>query len=44
MPTQAQSLLHDLKQTKRVIGFYMDTDKTEFMHFKKEIPNLLFKW
>ena len=32
-PTQAESLQHSLEQAARGIGLYMNSDKTEFMHF-----------
>ena len=34
--TQAEFLLHNLKQAAKGIGFYMNADKTEFMNFKQD--------
>ena len=35
-PAQAESLLHSLEQAAGNIGFYMNTNKTEFVYFKQE--------
>ena len=32
-PVQAESLLHNLKQAAKSIGFYVNADKTKFMFF-----------
>ena len=34
-PTQTWSLLHNLEQAAKGIGFYVNTDKTWFMSFKQ---------
>ena len=36
-PAQTESLLHSLEHAARVIGFYVTSDETEFMCFKKKI-------
>ena len=35
-PAQAKSLLHSLVKAGRGIGFYMNSDKTEFMCLKQD--------
>ena len=35
-PAQVKSLLHSQEQPARGIGLYLDTNKTEFMYFKRE--------
>ena len=35
-PAQAESLLHSLEQAARVIGLYLNANKTEFMCFKQK--------
>ena len=37
LPAWTRSLQLSLEQTARVIGFYLNTDKTEFMSFKKRM-------
>ena len=34
-PAQAESLLHSLEEAAKNIGLYVNSDKTEFMNFKK---------
>ena len=36
IPTQAESLLHCLKQAAGVIGLYVNADKTEYICFDKK--------
>ena len=36
IPARAESLLHSLEQTAGDIGFYMNTNKTEYMCFNRE--------
>ena len=33
---QAKSLMHSLKQAGRLIGLYVNSDKTEFMYFNQD--------
>ena len=35
-PTQAKFLLHSLKQTAEDSGLYVNTNKTEYMYFKRK--------
>ena len=35
-PAQVESLLHDLKQAAKDIGFYVNTDKRGFMYLKQD--------
>ena len=37
IPTQAKSLLQNLKQVVGGIGLYMNANKTELMYFKQEV-------
>ena len=36
-PTQAESLLHSLKQAADSIGLHVNADKTEYVHFNKKV-------
>ena len=40
IPAQAESLLHSLEEAAKNIGLYVNSDKTEFMSFKKMIVYL----
>jgi len=35
-PTQAEALLHSLEEAAKNVGLYVNSDKTEFMSFKKQ--------